>query len=61
MNKNGRDHKLVISFDLIIEILFLVMVFLVPTIFDRRIGIVFSGTKVAWLRSLMAVSGQSSC
>jgi len=56
MNKNGRDHKLVISFDLIIEILFLVMVFLVPTIFDRRIGIVFSGTKVAWLRSLMAVT-----
>src|SRR3989339_1433160 len=56
MNKNGRDHKLVISFDLIIEILFLVMVFLVPTIFDRRIGIVFSGTKDAWLRSLMAVT-----
>ena len=47
MNKISSKH-----FDLIIEIVILLVVFLVPTIFDRRLGIVFSGTKVAFMRSL---------
>lgn len=41
------------SFDALIEIIFLVVVFLVPIIFDRRLGIVFSGTKIAWLRAFV--------
>lgn len=47
MNKISSKH-----FDLIIEIVILLVVFLVPTIFDRRLGIVFSGTKVTFMRSL---------
>jgi len=39
------------SFDFLIEVLILLVVFLLPTIFDRRLGIVFSGTKIAWLRA----------
>ncbi len=42
-------------FDFAIEILFLVIVFIIPTIYDRRLGIVFSGAKIAWLRALVAV------
>jgi tetratricopeptide (TPR) repeat protein/O-antigen ligase len=38
-----------------IELVLLVVLFLVPTIFDRRLGIVFSGTKVAWLRTFGVV------
>src|SRR3989339_904503 len=37
-------------FDFVMEILILVLLFFLPTIFDRRLGIVFSGAKVAWLR-----------
>lgn len=37
-------------FNLIIEILFLALVFLAPVIFDRRIGIVFSLTKATYIR-----------
>ncbi len=37
-------------FDRAIEILFVAMLFFIPIIFDRRIGIVFSGTKSAFLR-----------
>ncbi|MFH1826375.1 MAG: O-antigen ligase family protein [bacterium] len=37
-------------FDFAIEILILVIIFVMPTIFDRRLGIVFSGTKAAWMR-----------
>ena len=36
--------------DLAIEILLLAIIFLAPTIFDRRIGIVFSGTKAVVIR-----------
>ncbi|MGB9613586.1 MAG: hypothetical protein ACPL4K_05395, partial [Candidatus Margulisiibacteriota bacterium] len=43
------------SFDFIVEVLLLVTVFLIPVIFDRRLGIVFSGTKVAWLRTLVVI------
>lgn len=39
-------------FDFAIEIILLIAVFLLPTIFDRRLGIVFSGTKVAFMRAL---------
>ena len=46
----------VLSFDLIIEVLLLVILFLIPIIFDRRLGIVFSGTKVAWLRAFIVVT-----
>lgn len=46
----------VLSFDLMIEILLLVILFLIPIIFDRRLGIVFSGTKVAWLRAFIVVT-----
>jgi tetratricopeptide (TPR) repeat protein len=37
-------------FDFAMEILILIVIFVMPTIFDRRLGIVFSGTKVAWMR-----------
>ena len=37
-------------FDKIIEFLFFAMMFLTPTIFDRRVGIVFSGTKSLTIR-----------
>ncbi len=40
-------------FDLAVEIIFLLLVFLAPTVFDRRIGIVFSGTKTAVIRILV--------
>ncbi|KAF0135307.1 MAG: hypothetical protein FD145_133 [Candidatus Saganbacteria bacterium] len=42
-------------FDKAIEILFLGLFFLLPIIFDRRIGIVFSGTKSAFLRGALIV------
>ena len=44
------------SFDVLIEIILLVVVFLVPIIFDRRLGIVFSGTKIAWLRAFVIMA-----
>lgn len=37
-------------FNFLIQILILVVIFLIPTIFDRRLGIVFSGTKTTWMR-----------
>ncbi|MFC1510834.1 tetratricopeptide repeat protein [Candidatus Margulisiibacteriota bacterium] len=37
-------------FDYLIEILILIVVFIMPTVFDRRLGIVFSGTKTTWMR-----------
>lgn len=37
-------------FDFAIEILILMVIFLMPIIFDRRLGIVFSGTKTTWMR-----------
>ena len=42
-----NSHKI---FDFAVEILILVVIFILPTIFDRRLGIVFSGTKTAWMR-----------
>jgi tetratricopeptide (TPR) repeat protein/O-antigen ligase len=42
-------------FDYIIELLLLVVIFLIPTFFDRRLGIVFSGAKISMLRSLGAI------
>ncbi|NQT29430.1 MAG: tetratricopeptide repeat protein [Candidatus Saganbacteria bacterium] len=39
-------------FNFAIEILILVVIFVMPTIFDRRLGIVFSGTKTTWMRVL---------
>jgi O-antigen ligase len=50
MKKSSVKIKNSITFDQLMEIILLVIVFLVPIIFDRRLGIVFSGTKVAWLR-----------
>ncbi|MBU0501852.1 MAG: O-antigen ligase family protein [Candidatus Margulisbacteria bacterium] len=46
-----KNQKFSWIFDLAIEILILVVIFLIPTIFDRRLGIVFSGTKAAWMRT----------
>jgi tetratricopeptide (TPR) repeat protein len=45
-------------FDFAIELVFLIFIFLVPVVFDRRIGIVFSGTKLPVIRilSLMILS-----
>lgn len=40
-------------FDFVVELLILIVVFLVPTVYDRRIGIVFSGTKLPTIRILM--------
>lgn len=40
-------------FDKAIELLFFVLMFLIPVIFDRRIGIVFSGTKSVTIRLLL--------
>lgn len=37
-------------FDFAIEVLILIVIFIMPAIFDRRLGIVFSGTKTAWMR-----------
>lgn len=39
------------NLNFLIELVLLVVLFLIPTVFDRRLGIVFSGTKVAWLRT----------
>ncbi len=44
------------SFDAVMEMIFLVIVFLTPVIYDRRLGIVFSGTKVAWLRVFIVIA-----
>jgi len=41
-------NKKTINF--LMELLVLIVVFLVPTIFDRRLGIVFSGAKVSFMR-----------
>jgi len=38
------------AFNFAMGILILVIVFIMPTIFDRRLGIVFSGTKTTWMR-----------
>ena len=42
-------------FDFLMEMLLLLVVFVMPAIFDRRLGIVFSGTKTTWMRVLGAV------
>ncbi|HTY13516.1 MAG TPA: hypothetical protein VMD02_04950, partial [Candidatus Omnitrophota bacterium] len=42
-------------FDRAIEVLFLAAMFFIPIIFDRRIGIVFSGTKSAFLRLIIII------
>ncbi|MFA4843835.1 MAG: O-antigen ligase family protein [Candidatus Margulisiibacteriota bacterium] len=55
MKKSSADNKF-FSFDALIEVCLLVIVFLVPTIFDRRLGIVFSGAKIAWLRVFVVVT-----
>jgi len=41
--------------DFIIEVLLLGTIFFTTVIFDRRLGIVFSGTKIAWLRALVII------
>jgi len=45
----------IFNFDFIIEVLLLTTIFLTTVIFDRRLGIVFSGTKIAWLRALVVI------
>jgi tetratricopeptide (TPR) repeat protein len=42
-------------FNLLMELLLLAALFFIAVIFDRRLGIVFSGTKIAWLRSVVIV------
>ncbi|MFH1387346.1 MAG: O-antigen ligase family protein [bacterium] len=53
--KKDQANNNWLNFDFIIEIIFLIVIFFVPTIFDRRLGIVFSGTKVAWMRGLVVI------
>ena len=43
------------GFDFIMEILLLIAIFLIPTVFDRRLGIVFSGSKITFLGALGAI------
>jgi len=54
--KAAEPARINLSFDLMVEIFFLAMIFITPVIFDRRLGIVFSGTKIAWLRGLMVMT-----
>src|SRR3989339_564981 len=54
--KKERISPFPFSFDTLIEIMLLIMVFLIPVIFDRRLGIGFSGTKIAWLRAFMVIT-----
>ena len=42
-------------FDFAVEIIILIVIFIMPTIFDRRLGIVFSGTKTAWMRTFGSI------
>jgi len=49
------NWKTIWTFDFAMEVLLLIAVFILPTIFDRRLGIVFSGTKTAWMRALGSV------
>ncbi|MBN3032687.1 MAG: O-antigen ligase family protein [Candidatus Saganbacteria bacterium] len=65
MGKNRRELKAEkkqekhgngwLTFDFAVELMLLVITFLIPVIFDRRLGIVFSGTKVTWLRAFVIV------
>lgn len=48
-----KDVKKESIFDIAIEMLFIALVFLAPVVFDRRVGIVFSLTKVTFIRVLM--------
>ena len=54
-----KESKIVMAqkqesiFDIAIEMLYIALVFLAPVIFDRRIGIVFSLTKVTTIRILI--------
>src|SRR3989338_5185488 len=38
------------AFNFIIEIMVVIVVFIIQTVFDRRLAIVFSGTKTSWMR-----------
>ena len=63
MKKNQRELKengkkpagSWLTLDFAVELLLLVIVFLIPVIFDRRVGIVFSGTKIAFLRAFVII------
>jgi tetratricopeptide (TPR) repeat protein len=52
MNKEHKwiDWESSKLFNLLMEVMVLIVVFIMPTIFDRRLGIVFSGTKTTWMR-----------
>ncbi|MFH1390400.1 MAG: tetratricopeptide repeat protein [Candidatus Margulisiibacteriota bacterium] len=54
-SKLSQSDRFQFSFDLALEIGILILLFLIPIVFDRRIGIVFSGTKVTWLRNLVII------
>ncbi len=58
-NREARPEQAAgwLTFDFAAELLLLVMIFFVAAIFDRRLGIVFSGTKIAWLRALVVLAG----
>jgi pentatricopeptide repeat protein len=47
----GRSRESI--FDIAIEMLYIALVFLAPVIFDRRVGIVFSLTKVTTIRLII--------
>ncbi|MEE8638195.1 MAG: tetratricopeptide repeat protein [Candidatus Margulisiibacteriota bacterium] len=51
-SRNWNNSEL---FNFAMEILILIVIFIMPTIFDRRLGIVFSGTKTTWMRVLGSV------
>lgn len=52
-DKSSRGEKRESVFDIAIEMLYIALVFLAPVIFDRRVGIVFSLTKVTAIRLII--------
>lgn len=54
-SKAGINWNTSWAFNFAMEIIILIVVFIMPTIFDRRLGIVFSGTKTTWMRVLGAI------
>lgn len=63
MKKNSASDKRPVlpvlsnlRIDQVVEILLLLSMIIVPIIFDRRLGIVFSGTKVTWLRVIVILA-----
>ncbi|MFH1710002.1 MAG: tetratricopeptide repeat protein [bacterium] len=55
MPKEVRSARRESMFDIAIEMFYIALVFLAPVIFDRRVGIVFSLTKVTTIRIIIII------